>query len=69
MRIGFGETEACRETKEGGGLASAKPKLTEKRRREEDWLRRNRSLLRNEGGRRIGFGETEAYRETKEGGG
>ena len=50
---GFGKTEACRETKEGGGLASAKPKLTEKRSREEDWLRRNRSLLRNEGGWRM----------------
>ncbi|GEM_PF-4343110 len=33
MRIGFGKTEACRETKEGGGLALAKPKLAEKRRR------------------------------------
>ena len=30
---GFGKTEACRETKEGGGLASAKPKLTKKRRK------------------------------------
>lgn len=33
MRDGFGETEACRETKEGGGLALAKLKLAEKRRR------------------------------------
>ena len=49
------------------GMASAKPKLAEKRRREEDWLRQNRSLLRNEAGKRIGFGETEACRETKEG--
>ena len=31
------------------GMASAKPKLTEKRSKEEDWLRRNRSLQRNEG--------------------
>ena len=31
-------------------MASVKPKLTEKRRRVEDWLRRNRSLQRNEGG-------------------
>jgi len=48
MRDGFGETEACRETKEGGGLASAKPKLTEKRRRVEDWLRQNGGLVRME---------------------
>ena len=47
-------------------MASAKPKLTEKRSREEDWLRRNRSLLRNEAGKRIGFGKTEAYGKTKE---
>ena len=49
MRDGFGETEAYRETKQGRGLASAKPKLTEKRSREEDWLRQNRSLRKNEG--------------------